>query len=890
MRTLYIDTVNGSASPTDPTQSNDAYDSFANLRLGEIAEIDDITVHCTGGNIGQVDTYQMNCASLLLIGELTEPRWDATKVNITVTEASCIYNRMAPTVTIQNMYVEFVGAGSAAWYSIAYAYNGNIRISKSMLRATGNISGAGIRALSGANANTVVADNFILYNVDLGGGHEYYGVRNDGEFYNGVIYNCGNGAQSGANRTFKNLVFGANDDAYGDVRDGGLGTIDYNVAAESEAAGSNGSVVADVSGYFVDPANGDFNLTAAGETALGGAGETDPGAGLFSDDIFGSTRSGAWSIGHEQVVATANLSSPTATAITESSVTFGATTDQATGQGWVVFDTAANMSGISAAQIKAGQNANSAAAVGAGTVADISVGGSPFSITVGSLSLTIGETYSYAIIQNNTAGDTNILTSTFEVVGLEISSIDTPLIVGNSATIAVLKAGTTQGHVNITDSAGRQVGATITDWPTATGDGNVVFTVPDTIASNLLPGAVSVEVQNSAQDETDTISTTLNINAGYQYHVVVSQDTDADDYLDSAPSPVAGDSVALESFLRLTSDDSVTAYPITLNPDGLTWAIPNTVPNGSYYFDYYVYDQTDDTWGAVARKTATITSLDLVPDQFDLGADATDQEPSTVIDRSFVIAGVDAGNDVTVTASGAAQVSTDGTTFANSVVRQNGQTVYLRVSASATFGGTVSAGAAVNGVSDSFTVTTRSASAPSITTQPSNASVSVSEAYSFTVVASNAQSYQWYNASNDSPISGATSETYGGTAQLGDDGLSFYCIATSSEGGTVQSSTVTLTVVSNAGVSFVSQGAAINSATHPTAASATRANETGVIVLLMNGATVVSRTTNNTTNASGIINDISLPAQTIGTDLTCFVLFANGDGVPGFTITVSDIS
>lgn len=89
-------------------------------------------------------------------------------------------------------------------------------------------------------------------------------------------------------------------------------------------------------------------------------------------------------------------------------------------------------------------------------------------------------------------------------------------------------------------------------------------------------------------------------------------------------------------------------------------------------------------------------------------------------------------------------------------------------------------------------------------------------------------------------------------------------------------------------VSFVSLGPIRNSVAHPTSPDATRANETGIAVVLLNGGTLVSRTTDNTTDSNGILNDISVTGVTAGTTLECFIRFTNGDGVPGFSVVVAE--
>lgn len=108
--------------------------------------------------------------------------------------------------------------------------------------------------------------------------------------------------------------------------------------------------------------------------------------------------------------ASATLSTPTpsGTLGTTTTATVGATTNQTTGTLYAVVDSAANLSGVTAAQIKAGQKASGAAAAASGSAA-VSTTTPSISIT----GLSDGTLYSYAVVQNNANGDSNVVTGTF---------------------------------------------------------------------------------------------------------------------------------------------------------------------------------------------------------------------------------------------------------------------------------------------------------------------------------------------------------------------------------------------------------------------------------------------------------------------------------------------
>lgn len=106
--------------------------------------------------------------------------------------------------------------------------------------------------------------------------------------------------------------------------------------------------------------------------------------------------------------AALSAASPSGTLGTQTTATIGATTDQNSGTFYVVVDSAANLSGVTASQIKAGNHAGGSAAVASANIAV-----STTSPSVGVTGLTAGTLYSYAAVQNNANGDSNVVTGTF---------------------------------------------------------------------------------------------------------------------------------------------------------------------------------------------------------------------------------------------------------------------------------------------------------------------------------------------------------------------------------------------------------------------------------------------------------------------------------------------
>lgn len=123
------------------------------------------------------------------------------------------------------------------------------------------------------------------------------------------------------------------------------------------------------------------------------------------------TNADVWNIVFNGVAGAApTLSAPTpsGTLGTTTTATTGATTDQNTGTFYSVLSTTNNVSTATATQIKAGQNSTGAAAAFASNTAV-----STTSPSAGFSGLTAATGYFYASAQNNTNGDSNVVSGTF---------------------------------------------------------------------------------------------------------------------------------------------------------------------------------------------------------------------------------------------------------------------------------------------------------------------------------------------------------------------------------------------------------------------------------------------------------------------------------------------
>lgn len=239
---------------------------------------------------------------------------------------------------------------------------------------------------------------------------------------------------------------------------------------------------------------------------------------------------------------------------------------------------------------------------------------------------------------------------------------------------------------------------------------------------------------------------------------------------------------------------------IVLQPDGTLIIYPGAVSP----LEFAIVDHTDGTHSAFAEQPFTIAA-GATPDAANLGGNVTDAEPSTEYTGTDTLAGdgLDAGVNKTITATGSMLVSTTaGSGWTTSIVRQKGQAWYWQMFSPA-LGATATGGVTIEGIATVKTIASRAANAPSITSQPSNQSVTSGAVATFTVAATNAAAYQWQKDTlgngTYANITGATSATYARTTSDADIGTSnVRCVVESAEGATTTSTAATLTVIAGA--------------------------------------------------------------------------------------------
>lgn len=213
-------------------------------------------------------------------------------------------------ITIQEEYVRIkmqirmdvndVWGGNAI-YIPAGIGTADIRIYDSIFCSSGdssNITSRGIRVND--TSVTLRVWNTLIYNFKGTVGTNYYGIFidavNTAYIYNCTVFNCywGIDQDVGTVYVYNTVVANCGNDWDGTI------TADYCASDDADASTYTNGVdwdagATDWAAAFTDYSSDDFSVKDT-DSDLYDAGTADPGSGLYSDDIIGTTR-GTWDIG-----------------------------------------------------------------------------------------------------------------------------------------------------------------------------------------------------------------------------------------------------------------------------------------------------------------------------------------------------------------------------------------------------------------------------------------------------------------------------------------------------------------------------------------------------------------------------------------------------------------
>lgn len=190
--------------------------------------------------------------------------------------------------------------------SIISAAN-EFRFYGNIIKGTGATSTYKLNGILSNDADAIVkAWNNIIYDCINGTTQStgiYLASGTNCEVYNNTITDCGIGIWAGSSnvKAVNNLVNNIATASLTYVGTFSTGT-DYNSTDSTDAIGVGSNNRTSQTFTFANEAGDDFHL-AAGDAGAKDFGTSDPGAGLFSDDIDGVTRTGTWDIGADEYVA-----------------------------------------------------------------------------------------------------------------------------------------------------------------------------------------------------------------------------------------------------------------------------------------------------------------------------------------------------------------------------------------------------------------------------------------------------------------------------------------------------------------------------------------------------------------------------------------------------------
>jgi len=227
--------------------------------------------------------------------------WDDSKYILSTTNNVCISLNKEVYMTVENMQILVNGSGSS--YAMGVYVPSGISTCKLYFDSCivkGNSTTTqdcyGFR-LNDSSVTTYIY-NCLIYGFVNENDPQHYGIWADSVatvyIYNSTIFNNYLGInQDSGSVVVKNTVSCNNYDDF----EGSFTTIDY--CASDDGDGTNGvdwdAEATDWAAAFTDYSSGDFSVKDT-DSDLYDAGTSDPGSGLYSDDIIGTTRT-TWDVG-----------------------------------------------------------------------------------------------------------------------------------------------------------------------------------------------------------------------------------------------------------------------------------------------------------------------------------------------------------------------------------------------------------------------------------------------------------------------------------------------------------------------------------------------------------------------------------------------------------------
>ena len=326
MITRYVNTASTAGGDGTTNATAGANRAYASLQeaIGALPGTlsDAYTFYCEGSaadtlqvSISQWD-FVTSAANYVLVtttpANRHDGKWNTSKYRIEVTDADAIYNGLPSHVRLDGLQAQVTVSTSLGHDYVCFRLctGANLstvdhRISHCIGRVV--VSGGATdpvyifstsEPVTAASTGTVQIWNCVAYGGFMG----FYTDPSVWSAANVRTYNCtayGNQFNFGGAQICVNCL-GASPTVGNSFESVGSTGHSNNASTDATANGTNARDNQTFS--FVNAAAGDFHLLVS-DAGAKGFGLTDPASGLFSDDIDGQTRTGAWDIGADQYVA-----------------------------------------------------------------------------------------------------------------------------------------------------------------------------------------------------------------------------------------------------------------------------------------------------------------------------------------------------------------------------------------------------------------------------------------------------------------------------------------------------------------------------------------------------------------------------------------------------------
>lgn len=221
--------------------------------------------------------------------------YDATKYVLQPTNASGLVIQ-DKYVTVGPLQVNPIQSttGIARGININSTGASDILLTRCLIKGTCSGTGEGYGVYINDSTCVVKMVNCLITDIVSGADNDFRGVRSSSsttDLYNCTIYNCRTGAYrtTAGTVTATNCAVGNNNDDFS--------TVTAVNCCSDDGDGTNPQAPAsgDWANEFNNIAGGDFSLKTGGNCI--GHGVDDPGSGLYTTDLIGTTRSTVWDIG-----------------------------------------------------------------------------------------------------------------------------------------------------------------------------------------------------------------------------------------------------------------------------------------------------------------------------------------------------------------------------------------------------------------------------------------------------------------------------------------------------------------------------------------------------------------------------------------------------------------